>query len=63
MTLKNRARAVIGAIVVGLAIVVGGLHVMSEQGQILPAGLTNNATKSDQRDATVSNDIANHKAP
>ena len=61
MTLKNRATAVIGAILVGGAIVLTSLHFMAENGQMVPASMTAGATKSDQRDAVVSNDVANHK--
>lgn len=61
MTLKNRAATVIAVIVVGGAIVLAGLHVIADQGQLSPASMTGGATKSDQRDATVSNDVANHK--
>lgn len=47
--------------VAGLGVIAAGLHLMSENGQILTASMTNNATRSDQRDAVVSNDVANDK--
>ena len=61
MTLRQRAGAIIATILIGGGIVVAGLHQFAENGQFVPASMTNNATKSDQRDATVSNDVANHK--
>lgn len=61
MTLKNRATAVIAVILVAGAIVVTGLHFYAENGQFLPASMTGGATKSDQRDAAVSSDVAAHK--
>lgn len=61
MTLRQRAGAIIATILIGGGVVVFGLHHFAESGQFAPASMTNNATKSDQRDATVSNDVANHK--
>ena len=53
MTLKNRAAAVIASIVVGAAIVAGGLHYFAEHGQFTPASMTGGATKADQRDPVI----------
>ncbi len=61
MKLKTKSTYIIGAIVVFMGVVAAGLHLFSENGQFAPANMTNNATKSDQRDAVVSNDVANHK--
>lgn len=61
MTLKTKSTYVIGAIVVFMGVIAAGLHLFSENGQFAPASMTNDATKSDQRDAVVSNDVANHK--
>ena len=61
MTLRSRANYVIAAIVIGGGIVLTGLHFFAESGQWAPASMTGDATKSDQRDAVVSNDVANHK--
>lgn len=61
MTLRRRANTILAVIIVGGAVVVTGLHFFAEGGQWLPASMTNDATKSDQRDAVVSNDVANHR--
>lgn len=61
MTLKTKSTYVIGAVVVFMGVVAAGLHQFAESGQFVPASMTNDATKSDQRDAVVSNDVANHK--
>ena len=61
MTLKTRARYVIGAILAGGVVVLVGLYFFAEQGQFLPAGMTGGSTMADQRDSAVSNNVANHK--
>lgn len=61
MSLKTKSTYVIAAILAFMGVTAAGLHLMSENGQMAPASMTNNATKSDQRDAVVSNDVANHK--
>ena len=60
MQLKNRANAVIAVFGVLAVVLAVGLYVFSLNGQFRPAAFTNEAVKSDQRDATVSNDVANH---
>lgn len=60
MTLRQRAGTIIATIVVAGGIVVFGLHHFAGSGQFAPASTTGDATKSDQRDAAVSNDVANH---
>lgn len=61
MPLRNRATSLIAGILALVVVVIGGLYVFSQNGQFAPASSTGGATKSDQRDATVSNDVANHK--
>jgi hypothetical protein len=61
MQLKTRATYVIVAILAFLGVAAGTLHMFSEQGQVAPASMTGGATKSDQRDSTVSNDVDRHK--
>lgn len=60
MSVKHRAYSVVGAMAAFVAVLAVGLYVFSLNGQFRPAALTNGAVKSDQRDATVSNDVANH---
>lgn len=61
MTLKNRAKYVIAGIVGLMGLAALTLHFVAENGQVRPASMTGGATKSDQRDSVVSNDVANHK--
>lgn len=53
MSLRKRANYVIGAIVIGGAVILGGLHFFAEHGQFTPASTTNGATNSDQRDPLI----------
>jgi hypothetical protein len=61
MALTNRSTYVIIAILAFVGVAAGTLHMFSEQGQLAPASMTGGATKSDQRDSTVSNDVDRHK--
>ncbi|MBV9077150.1 MAG: hypothetical protein JO048_06655 [Methylobacteriaceae bacterium] len=61
MRKSRQATFIVLAILAFVGVAAAGLHHFAETGQMAPASATNGATKSDQRDATVSNDVANHK--
>jgi hypothetical protein len=57
MAARKRATIVIAAILAFAGIAAGGLHFFAENGQWVPASMTNDATRSDQRDAAVSGNV------
>lgn len=61
MSVRHRAYTIVALMAVFVVILAIGLGTFARQGQIQPASMTNDAVKSDQREATVSSDVANHQ--